>query len=64
MNFLPAMTLLEYFCMTRPKKEFKGKRTKNEALFLNTKFGKIKNQHAKNNHKGPIAKCEGNCIFC
>ncbi len=34
MNFLPAMTLLEYSCMTRPKKEFKGKRTENEALFL------------------------------
>jgi hypothetical protein len=25
------------------KKELKGKRTKNETLFLKTKFGKVKN---------------------
>jgi hypothetical protein len=45
------------------KKELKGKKTKNEALLFNTKFGKIKNQHEKNNHKGPITKHEGIAIF-
>jgi hypothetical protein len=41
MSFLPVMTLLEYSCMIRPKKEFKGKRTENETFFLHTKFGKV-----------------------
>jgi hypothetical protein len=46
------------------KKEVKGKKTENETLFLKTKFDKVKNQHEKNNHKGPDTKCEGNYNFC
>jgi hypothetical protein len=46
------------------KKELRGKRTKNEALFLKTEFGKVKNWHEMNNHKGLITKHEGNCNFC
>ncbi len=44
-------------------KELRGKRIKNEALLLKTKFGKVKNQHERNNHKGPITKRESNYNF-
>ncbi len=45
-------------------KELRGKRIKNEAFLLKTKFGKVKNQRERNNHKGLITKCEGNYNFC
>ncbi len=48
----------------KAKKEPKRKRIDNEELFFKTKFGKIKNQHEKNNHKGQITKHEGNYNFC
>jgi hypothetical protein len=48
----------------KAKKELRRKRIDNEELFFKTKFGKIKNQHEKNNHKVPITKHEGNDNFC
>ncbi len=48
----------------KAKKELRRKRIDNEEIFFKTKFGKIKNQHEKNNHKGPITKHEGNYDFC
>jgi hypothetical protein len=48
----------------KAKKELRRKRIDNEELFFKTKFGKIKNRHEKNNHKGPITKHEGNYNFC